>query len=72
MSGYIVWYRFFPLTTEGIDFTVEGREHPLTASEAVVGEERKIGGQHEAIQDSKVGNEKVGWRSNFLHFKVKI
>ena len=72
MIHYTIRYKFFRLTTEGINFTVKCREHPLTTTEAVVGEERKIGGQHEAIQDSKVGNEKVGWRSNFLHFKVKI
>ena len=49
--------------------TVECREHPLATRETVVGEEREIGAQHEAIQYSKVGDQKVGWRSKFLHFK---
>ena len=63
---------FSPLTTEGIDFTVEWREHPFSTTETVVGEEREIGAQHEAIQDSKVGDQKVGWRSNFLFFHEEI
>ena len=52
--------------------TVECREHPLATRETVVGEEREIGAQHEAIQDSKVGDQKVGWRSNFLFFHEEI
>ena len=61
--------QFFSLTTEGINCTVLRREHPLTIREAVKSENREIGRQHEDVQDSKVGDQKVGWRSQFLHFE---
>jgi len=59
-------------STESINFTVEGREHPHSTTERVVGEDWEVGQQHVQVKNSEVGDQKIGGCTQLLHFEVQI
>lgn len=48
------------LTQEAVDLTVPRAEHPHAAAEAVVGEERNVGGEHDEVRQGEVHHQDVG------------
>jgi len=59
-------------STESVNTAVEGREHPHSTAETVVGEDWEVGDHHLEVEESKVGDQKIRRSLQLLHFHVQV